>query len=522
MWIAAFGSLLTRNHLTTAIQSASAVAKAVQDKNEARLKSAYEQWKVDSENALKMANFQREAYNSSLAKMRTDATTGQAEMRTQWDAYKDEVAQHIHAVEGWEGIKKLMFARGKQTAAMASGVQAFNEHIDNQQKIAEGLASDDPDKQAEALTLYANTLDKVAGAKKGTVGEQLQVTGVGVRLKSIANDLRSGDPAKVEAAQKLAASMPEIGPGVLKAPAAQKAAPAGSTLAERQTRFDEAKKEMRENNTYVNDALVWDRVNHEMYISKQPSFSPGVADMISDQIIAGNYAAASGFGRSPNLLAQLDASLLKRMKEHDPPLTGADIARIKIDYAAYAQGMKAFEAGGKLEPVVRYLNVATAHLGTLEQAATALASGDSRVLNSLQNAFETQFGAAGPITFDAIKGIVAAEIEKAVSGSAGAVSDREDLKANLNRSNSPEQLASVVRGYEALMAGQIGGLRQSYDRTERLAGQPAGKFDERFLSPQTQAIVSNKVAGAGGPKENDRGDIKKRQANNLQEWTLGV
>jgi hypothetical protein len=285
---------------------------------------------------------------------------------------------------------------------------------------------------------------------------------------------------------------PQFFPGVTRD---AKAAVAGSANAERATRFEEEKRAQQDAGTYKNDSGVYDVVDAKLKSVKDNHFPPGTAKVLVERALAGDFSGLTGFGRSPALLVELDTELAKQMKEHDPPLTGADLARTKAGYAAYVQGTKAFEAGGKLEQPVRSLSVAVDHLDLLKQAATALAQHNIAMLNRLENPLRTEFGYSGPPTFDAIKGTVAAEIEKAVSGGHGAVSDREDLKKSLNRSLPPPTLLKVIDGYQGLMSGQLNGFRKSYQRLQSIENADGGDFDKKFLSDRARAVLEARPSG---------------------------
>lgn len=167
------------------------------------------------------------------------------------------------------------------------------------------------------------------------------------------------------------------------------------------------------------------------------------------------------------------------------------------DYGAAGSSEKAF-ATGKQGNAVRSFNVAISHLSTLSDLAGALKNGDTRMLNTLGNEIAFQTGKPAPTNFEAAKRIVGDEIVKAVTGSGGALGDREAAERTLNAANSPEQLSGVINTYQDLMRGQLDGLRQQYSAT-------TGKtdFDERFLSDAARAVAHRTPApgmSAGAPQ----------------------
>ena len=209
-----------------------------------------------------------------------------------------------------------------------------------------------------------------------------------------------------------------------------------------------------------------------------PQISPAAARNVAEQVLAGNTAALSGFGRNPAMLAQIENAIAEVAREKG--MTGTDVVKAKAEFAAYSKALKDF-ATGKQGQTAQALNVATAHLAQLAEAAKALAQNDSRTLNLLVNTFRNEFGWEQPITFDAIKTIVGSEVEKAVAGSAGALEDRKELRAGLTAQSTPQQLHSVIESYKGLMAGQLRGLENTYERTTK-----RDDFRQEFLLPETR------------------------------------
>lgn len=232
-------------------------------------------------------------------------------------------------------------------------------------------------------------------------------------------------------------------------------------------------------------------VEHRYQVSRTATMDPEVATNLAKQYVAtGNVNVFGGFRRNTQMMNQIEKAVIEEQNRLGK--TPEQIARSSADFAAYTQGIKAFEAGGKLEPVVRSQNVAVQHLAVLQDAADALHNHDVRLFNTIGNRIAQEVGAPAPTDFEGVKRIVGTELVKAITGSAGALGDREALDADLKTANSPEQLTSLINRYKQLMAGQLSGLRQSYDRLD--TGQP---FDQKFLAPETQREVA-KYAPKGG------------------------
>lgn len=171
--------------------------------------------------------------------------------------------------------------------------------------------------------------------------------------------------------------------------------------------------------------------------------------------------------------------------------TMAKVAQYNPDYqeSRFPEVNKAMSAfgPGKQGDITRTLNVGVQHLALFDQAAQAIGNGNVQVLNSLKNAFQTQFGVAAPTTLEGLKQIVATEIEKSVAGGIGSSADRDRLVKSLDGAKSPAQLQAMTDGFRGLMAGQLDGLRTQYvDAT----GFKTGPFAfENKLGPETIRVL---------------------------------
>jgi hypothetical protein len=80
------------------------------------------------------------------------------------------------------------------------------------------------------------------------------------------------------------------------------------------------------------------------------------------------------------------------------------------------------------------LNVLSQHLQDLRQVSKALENRDVKFLNSIRNKFREEFGSELPTNFAAVRGLVSDELVKAVTGGAGAVFDRAELRDEISSS----------------------------------------------------------------------------------------
>jgi hypothetical protein len=118
MFMATVGSLMTRQHLTTALNSAAGVMQSFKKQDQDAMNQAFEEWKVSSDNAIKMANFEMEAYKSALAKSSKDESAAMAE----FTAYAHAFGNHTTAQLGEQRLvleaKKYVLDAEKATGEM--------------------------------------------------------------------------------------------------------------------------------------------------------------------------------------------------------------------------------------------------------------------------------------------------------------------------------------------------------------------------------------------------------------------
>lgn len=173
-------------------------------------------------------------------------------------------------------------------------------------------------------------------------------------------------------------------------------------------------------------------------------------EQMAQAIANGQLAPLSGFA----LNRPGGRALMSRVIEINPSFSGQD-------YGVSNATEKAFTTG-KQGQTIRSMNVAMNHLDTLGKLSDALNNGDVVGFNKLANIVSTQTGQPAPVNFNAAKKLVGDEIVKAIVGSGGGVSDREEAAKTIDAAKSPQQLAGVIATYKELFNGQLKGLHQQY------------------------------------------------------------
>lgn len=222
-----------------------------------------------------------------------------------------------------------------------------------------------------------------------------------------------------------------------------------------------------------------------VYTNEAGSLTDQAATLLAAQLRMGDDSAVGKMGRGA--IGSLNQAKVINMMASQGA-TAPELMQAKQKFAAAQKAQKDF-ATGKQGDVVTSFNVAINHLDLLRNLAQAMGNGDIRTANSLWNSVRTEFGSDLPTNVDAAKHIVSAEIAKAVTGSGGALADREDLQKPIDTANSWQQISGVIdKTYLPLMAGQLEGKRRQYQFSTH-----QNDFDQ-MLSPRTQQYLQQHEA----------------------------
>lgn len=194
-----------------------------------------------------------------------------------------------------------------------------------------------------------------------------------------------------------------------------------------------------------------------------------------------------GAGKNASLMKANIINMAQQLQGGVDPVTAArNVITNKQNTDAQKFALRNFNTG-QVGNTTRSLNVAMSHLDTLEKASLALRNGDIRAFNSIGNTIQREIGAPAPTNFDAVKKIVAGELVKATTGSAGALGDRQEVERSINSANSEAQLLDAIAKYKELIAGQLGGLETQYTSSTL---RPAEEFRAKLL-PATRNILNS-------------------------------
>lgn len=145
-------------------------------------------------------------------------------------------------------------------------------------------------------------------------------------------------------------------------------------------------------------------------------------------------------------------------------------------------------AGG----LVRSAGAVLAHMDILDSYIGALGNHNLRAANAAAQLFKQQTGKTAPTNFDAQKTIVTDELTRYLIARGGGVSDREEMKKQVDKASSPAQLRGVINTWKNDIVGQLDAQRQ-----QALGFKAEGQFD-RQLTPQVRQLLGQHNAAAAG------------------------
>lgn len=113
MMLAGFGGLLTRQPLTASLNAMAQVNHAYNEGDAEKAKTAFDTWKTENDNAMKMNAFQAKAYDSAIKKIATDRTGAIGEIRALAASFKDDVV--INLMDAGQTDKALAVLGARST-----------------------------------------------------------------------------------------------------------------------------------------------------------------------------------------------------------------------------------------------------------------------------------------------------------------------------------------------------------------------------------------------------------------------
>lgn len=223
-------------------------------------------------------------------------------------------------------------------------------------------------------------------------------------------------------------------------------------------------------------APVGSDAHGEEYLS---TLQPTMASQVK-ALAEGRMQFPSGFA----LKSPYWQSLLRAVGQYAPNFDA-------VNYNARAKTRSDFTSG-KAGQTINGLNTGIAHLNQLSDLAEQLNNGSMPSLNAIGNFFSKQSGHPQVTNFNTVKKQVADEVTRIWRGSGGSEKDIQDIMANLDAANSPDQLRGSIYQLTELMGGKVRALEEQYK-----TGMGITSDNFTMLKPEAQAALS-KIAGRAG------------------------
>ena len=469
MLIAILGSLFTRRPFVNAMNAADAVLTSTAQKDAEAAKAHFETWKVQTENGLKMAKFQQDAYNAAIKKMDVDAKAGKAELETNILAFKDEVLQQAYAHGGYKEVEKLLFARGKHAADTAGAQGGAAAILGAHVNLAANLNDPDPAKQADAVEMLRKSLRADASGKGSTVATRQSTDLNDIRLQHAENQMRSGDPAEVAKGQQIVEEILQLGPGALKPPSASAIGWKDGINPDtgENFRYREIPGQPPEYQDLSGQPIAPPSKMAHIGSSQPASITPDAAMKIAQAIKAGDTGAATGIARSSANIGMVNNALASIITD------GKELAEAKLRFSAMQAGMRTTEnVGARIDIGAQELK---AQIPKGLAASARVPRWDAVPVNKMQQALLGASSDPDLADFSAQnRAIINAASQVFVRGGATTDSAREKAESILSSATSQESYKRVLNRLE-IEANQalLGTKAAEKDLSDRFMGKEA-------------------------------------------------
>ena len=195
--------------------------------------------------------------------------------------------------------------------------------------------------------------------------------------------------------------------------------------------------------------------------ANKPGAGGSATEAVVDAIVAGRMQVPTGFAlRSPYW-----QDVIERVAKKDPNFDAAK-------YGGRAAAIRTFSSGPEARNVTA-LNTVIGHLGTLDEAASALQNKDLRAFNSVANRLATELGDPRVQNFDTAKQAVAEETMRVFRQVGASEIEARMWGERITASGSPQQLRGVISTLGELLDSRIKAIAQQYERTANQGGNPA-------------------------------------------------
>jgi hypothetical protein len=218
-------------------------------------------------------------------------------------------------------------------------------------------------------------------------------------------------------------------------------------------------------------------------------FLKTIPPTLADQVKAyasGKMPMPSGYAlKSPYF-----QKMMQMVTQYDPTFDA-------VNYNARAKTRADFTSG-KSAQSINALNTVIGHLGTLSAAADKLDNSTFPTWNAVKNVYENATGDPRIKNFDTTKKAVVDELTRVWRGSGGSEGDIKTWSDQINASNSPAQLHSVIGQIGDLLESKINALAETYKQGMGTTADPI-----QFVTPKAQITLDALRSSSGSTSSPD-------------------
>lgn len=458
MIVAGLGSLLTRRSMTNAINAGAAVMNAYKQGDSNAAAAAMETWKAETKNALETNKYEAQQYDNILKAHDYDITAASNALKAQASVTQDEVKIIAMNALGPQGAIEVLHGLHKATASLASASAETAAYNDATQKAIKYDQQHPQPADPKLVPAWHAAREKFMTSN---FGQQQANSGVPV------------DPA----------DYPDHATGVSDNAVANMVKAVQDHL-EIAPKYKIGSPEQNQWNRVV--LKLAQGVMQETPMGGLGSDPP--PDSLLGQLKAQNGPAY----RKAQAIAtyRMPAPIGAGANSGDNPVAMDMVLKINPDYdaAKYDGAKKAianFDQGPFAARLLAYKTLVP-HIEQFRALTNAMQNGNLQLFNQLANEYGIQTGQTAVTSVQAASRLVGDEIVKAVTGTAGALADRDDAQTYMSTKQSPAQINGALDVFEGLAAAQLNSLREQYVGSTFL---PAEDFDTRYLDPAVVSIL---------------------------------
>ena len=212
VWLAVLGGMLTRRSLTNSLNAAAAAMGALRQNDMDTYKQKYDEWKVNTENAIKLQNFKTQAYEEAVSKITTDARLAQVQLETAAHSFGDTTMVKLAQTNMDEALKyqeaqaRMSESLGRSSTALQekhSEVMLLSDLTAARKGLAVAQKTNDPaaiaDAQQKVADAHQAIMDHAEVKYPGVVTAEMRAS-----VDQAGGGLIDADTVKTMAQQRIA------------------------------------------------------------------------------------------------------------------------------------------------------------------------------------------------------------------------------------------------------------------------------------------------------------------------------